>query len=103
MHVHHDESHFVRGVIGYTLVRLLDMRNNFDVVVDCLEYTQCPETMVFSDCGSCTASCDNLRPVCPRVCSSGCFCPDSAPVLLDNGRCGTWQQCIGTASDFFCM
>jgi hypothetical protein len=52
----------------------------------------CDGGRVWKTCGGCQATCNDPHPVCAAVCSEGCECPASLPVLFQ----GT--QCIKSAS-----
>ncbi|XP_013413857.1 putative Kunitz-type serine protease inhibitor [Lingula anatina] len=89
--------------------------NNFGSLQDCQsacarssgEVTQqsqqadssCPvPRQVFRLCGSpCPPTCSNPNPVCMMVCTLGCECPRSAPVLHE-GRCIAAEECPQTGT-----
>uniref|UniRef100_A0A7E4W3R0 TIL domain-containing protein n=1 Tax=Panagrellus redivivus TaxID=6233 RepID=A0A7E4W3R0_PANRE len=54
----------------------------------------CQPNEVYTTCGSCESTCDNLHPICTLECRPpGCYCPQGDFVRLANGSCAPAGTC----------
>ncbi|XP_046740831.1 chymotrypsin inhibitor-like [Diprion similis] len=53
---------------------------------------RCSNGAVFTTCGSCERTCNNLDPICTKECRVGCHCPENYARNI-NGRCIPITEC----------
>ena len=55
---------------------------------------ECPHNLEWDECASaCDATCKDPSPLCIAECRPKCACPADKPILLEDGTCGTADQC----------
>uniref|UniRef100_A0A7E4VF88 TIL domain-containing protein n=1 Tax=Panagrellus redivivus TaxID=6233 RepID=A0A7E4VF88_PANRE len=57
----------------------------------------CGANEIYMTCGTCEGTCNNLNPVCDRMCRpAGCYCNSGS--VRQNGRCIPISQCWNTVN-----
>ncbi|CAL1266711.1 unnamed protein product [Larinioides sclopetarius] len=57
----------------------------------------CTEDEEYQECGSaCPSTCENIDPICPRICRRGCFCKKGL-VKRRDGKCVKPEKCQSSA------
>ena len=73
---------------------LLDDGQTCGELKECRPKDECPGDTVMSNCASsCPPTCEHPIPVCTSFCLKDCACPREAPILLGEGKCGTYRDC----------
>lgn len=56
---------------------------------------ECPDIQEWTECGTCTKTCETHADACIAVCMQKCQCPDDKPIW-HNERCIKLEECPNT-------